>query len=92
MLIKKHAKQEIWSGTCYKLFFPSLTIQNSNSTSVNFIDKLFHCSKCHTWCIHIMEKETKNIFHGSFHCGSAVTNLTSIHEDAGSISGLTQWF
>ena len=26
----------------------------------------------------------------SFHCGSAVTNPTSIHEDAGSISGPTQ--
>ena len=26
----------------------------------------------------------------SSHCGSAVTNLTNIHEDASSISGLTQ--
>ena len=25
---------------------------------------------------------------GSSHCGSAVTNLTNIHEDVGSISGL----
>ena len=28
---------------------------------------------------------------GSSHCSSAVTNLTSIHEDWGSIPGLTQW-
>ena len=26
----------------------------------------------------------------SFHCGSAEINLTSIHDDAGSIPGLTQ--
>ena len=28
---------------------------------------------------------------GNSYCGAAETNLTSIHEDAGSIPGLTQW-
>ena len=28
---------------------------------------------------------------GSSHCGSMVTNPTSIHEDVGLISGLMQW-
>ena len=28
---------------------------------------------------------------GSSHCGSAVMNPTSIHEDAGSIPDFTQW-
>ena len=28
---------------------------------------------------------------GSSHCGSAVTSLTSIHEDVASIPGLAQW-
>ena len=27
----------------------------------------------------------------SSHCGSAVTNLTSLHEDVGSLPGLVQW-
>ena len=33
----------------------------------------------------------KNLNCGSSHCGTAVTNPASIHEDAGSIPGLTQW-
>ena len=33
----------------------------------------------------------KSYTQGSSHCGSAVTNLTNIHEDAGSIRGPTQW-
>ena len=37
-------------------------------------------------------KKTKNKKHSqSSHYGSAVTNPTKIHEDEGSISGLTQW-
>ena len=32
-----------------------------------------------------------NSVYGSSHCGSVVKNLTSIHEDAGSIPGLAQW-
>ena len=36
--------------------------------------------------------EVHKVFHfGSSHCGSAETNLTSIHEASGSIPGLAQW-
>ena len=33
----------------------------------------------------------KNIVNQSSHCGSVVTNSTSIYEDAGSIPGFAQW-
>ena len=33
----------------------------------------------------------KNLVYGSSHRGLVVTNLTSIHEDVGSIPGLAQW-
>ena len=35
-----------------------------------------------------MKNETST---GSSHCSSVVMNLTSIHEDSGSIPGLAQW-
>ena len=49
-------------------------------------------------CQHSFESEPnnfladvlKNVRFGSFHCGSVVTNLTSICEDSGLIPGLTQ--
>ena len=37
----------------------------------------------------ILLEEIKDL--GSSHCGSVVTNLTSIYEDAGLIPGLAQW-
>ena len=36
-------------------------------------------------------KQSKEVRVRSFCCGSAETNLTSNHEDAGSILGLAQW-
>ena len=33
----------------------------------------------------------RNVIIGSSYCGSVVTNLTSIHEDMGSIPGPAQW-
>ena len=37
----------------------------------------------------VMKIKTK--INGSSHCGLAVMNLTSTHEDTGSIPGLIQW-
>ena len=33
----------------------------------------------------------QEIHHWSSHCGTVETNMTSIHEDAGSIPGFAQW-
>ena len=37
------------------------------------------------------EKASVNLIEGSSHCSTVETNLTSIHEDVGSIFGLAQW-
>ena len=39
----------------------------------------------------LTEEWIKNMWYRSCCCGSAKTNLTSIHEDPGSIPGLAQW-
>ena len=40
-------------------------------------------------CVYTHRFKTKLL--GSTYCGSAETNLTSIHEDVGLIPGLAQW-
>ena len=40
---------------------------------------------------HTMWRKSKEDKYWSFHSGTAETNLTGIHEDAGSISDLGQW-
>ena len=44
-----------------------------------------------TWKLEGFGRYIEQVLLGSSHCGSAVTNLTSIHEDMGSIPALTQW-
>ena len=39
----------------------------------------------------LISKQQQKDLHWSSLCGSVETNLSSIHEDAGSIPGLTQW-
>ena len=39
----------------------------------------------------ILTEEFLEIGGGSSHCGAVETNLSSIHEDASSITGLAQW-
>ena len=41
-----------------------------------FMVKIQYCQDVSSW---------------SSHCGSAETNSTGVHEDAGSIPGLSQW-
>ena len=46
----------------------------------------------HLWYFKIdFQGHFRNYLNGNSHCGSVVTNLTSIHEDMGSIPGLPQW-
>ena len=40
---------------------------------------------------HVCKQQIKKHGMGSSCCGSAVMSLTSIHENVGSIPGLTQW-
>ena len=41
--------------------------------------------------LNLLKTENKIGKHSSSFCGAVETNLTSIHEEVGSILGLTQW-
>ena len=49
---------------------------------------MFHLRK---YLIALTKMKLKITLHGSSHPGSGETNLTSFHEDTGSIPGLAQW-
>ena len=53
------------------------------------------CSQSYMWHGWILSQDLTRLksrcWWGSSHCGSAETNLTSIHKDACLIPGLTQW-
>ena len=54
-----------------------------NHSSIKYIETHFLLSRL---LISVKKIET-----GCSHCGSAETNLTNIHENAGLIPGLSQW-
>ena len=69
----------------------------------SFLLDLKFLSKAFMWEIFIITPSKHTVYHstqwshkdlpkvGSAHCGSAVMNPTSIHEDVGSTPGRTQW-
>ena len=54
-------------------------------------NKTYLCVRYGGWEGLIEREESNMTPRGSYYCGSAVTNPTSIREDAGSIPGLAQW-
>ena len=81
-------------------FFDSWLYQNSSAMLSSFFSLLFHSEYLSSsWDIgDIKQNAHLQILGRSYqkyswnsHCGSAVTNPTSIHEDTGSMPGLAQW-
>ena len=77
------------------------------AVQVEYLAWILHCCCCGYGCFHkgngiMFHSQCKNddfndpvvlkrVDFGSFHCGSVVTNPTSIHEETGLIPGLAQW-
>ena len=83
-----------WDSSCWGLlvflgpgylFHPLRKV--SNILSSNTISACFSVLSFWDLC----NANVRSFLKRSSHCGSTEMNVTSIHEDAGSVLGLTQW-
>ena len=82
--------------TCYSLCSEHSSFPYLMCSCLSFKIQLKHPRVCVNFPVlsprsPLPSMSIKNLFSWSSRCGSEVTNLTSIHEDVGSIPGLTWW-
>jgi len=69
----------------------SISTHHANCTEMNALATSSEKHGTNFSTFKVIKIHIKKIWYWSSHCGSAVMNPTSIHEDMGSTPGLAQW-